>query len=484
MKNKLRIQAGKPDDTSMELLPESILKARAVINDNGTNSFVYEERLVRKEKCLVDSAVDVWYEYVPEVLAEEKERALVISLHGGLMEGWGQAVTSAWTKIAEREGFVAVFPNAGTRRMWTVDYDRALEERLTAPNSSGVYMNICPQDIEDNHDAQLLLKLMEVLCEQYHIRKDRVYIHGMSMGDAMASMMARYYGNRFAGAAFTGALASPRVLYDDNGIVQNRGGSIPVFQTHMELDEQVPGDEKSADEMVIKNRQYWLKVNECEQVPCISIRQANNIAWYRGKQDYVYREVKGRDHGQTLDEAELVWDNLFDADKHTDTGNTMADGDALSIAFSEGCGSMFFGGKIIALCGTPFFRKTYRFHGRRDRETERGTFFMAAISDICSVFGCELTEEVVPMEQEIRLKDGRYVQFAGGSAACLVDGKIQAMPVECVGKDGLLFVPLTWFCRVLLNVICSECGKTVYITDHYAELSKGMSRLIRDLLKG
>ena len=484
METKFRIKAGKPDYMSMELQPDSILKDGAVINDNGTNSFVYEDKLTRKEKCLVDSTVDVWYEYVPEVLADEKERALVLSLHGGLMEGWGQAVTSSWTKIAEREGFIAVFPNAGTRRMWTVDYDREWEERLTAPNSSGIYLNICPEDIEKNHDAQMLLKLAELLCEQYHVRKDKVYIHGMSMGDAMASMMARYYGNRFAGAAFTGALASPRVLYDKNGFVQNRGGSIPVFQTHMELDDQVPGNVGSADEMLIKNRQYWLRVNECERVPYISIWQTNNIAYYHGKRDYVYREVKGRDHGQTLDEAELVWDNLFDTEKHIDTGSTMADGDLLSVAFSEDCGYMFCSGKVRALSGTPFLWKTYKFHGRREVEMERGAFFMAALLDICRIFDCNLLGGETLMEQEIRLQDGRHVQFAGGSAACLVDGKIHSMPVECVEKEGLLFVPLTWFCRALLNVTCSESGKTVYITDHYAELSKGMSRLIRDLLKG
>lgn len=483
MKEKIRIEAGVPDYSSEELLPAGIISDRTVVNDNGTNSLVYPDGLVRKEMALTGGSVDVWYEYVPENLRDEKERSLVISLHGGLLEGWGQAVTSSWIKIAQREGFIVAFPNAGTRRMWTVDYDREMEEILTAPNATGIYMNVCPENVTANRDAQMILHLADLLTGQYHVNPDRVYIHGMSMGDSMASLMARYYGNRFAGAAFTGALISPKVLYDKKGAVRNEGGCIPVFQTHMELDDQVPGDAGNADEMVVQNRNYWLQVNGCEKVPAISIRQQNNFAYYHGTRDYVYREVKGRDHGQTLDEAELVWDNLFDVKVEMGTGDTIEQGDRISVALSEGCGNVFRNGRTEELKGIPFSWKTFRFHGNREESSVRGSYLMASIPDISRIFDCTLVKDSDPSEPELILQDGRQIQFARGSAACMADSRILAMPVESVEKEGILFVSVAWFCRTLLNYTCSECGETVYITDHYAQLSKGMARLIKDLLK-
>lgn len=483
MNEKIRIEAGVPDYSSGELLPAGIISDKAVVNDNGTNSLVYPTGLMRKEMALAGGSVDVWYEYVPERLRDERERSLVISLHGGLLEGWGQAVTSSWIKIAQREGFIVAFPNAGTRRMWTVDYDREMEDILTAPNDTGIYMNVCPEDMTANRDAQMILHLAELLVRQYHVNSDRVYIHGMSMGDSMASLMARYYGDRFAGAAFTGALISSKVLYDKNGSARNEGGCIPVFQTHMELDAQVPGNAENADEMVVQNRNYWLQVNGCEKVPFISIRQQNNFAYYHGKSDYVYREVKGRDHGQTLDEAELVWDNLFDAKKETGMGDAIEYGDRVSVAFSEGCGNVFHNGRTEELTGIPFSWKTFRFHGNREESSARGSHLMASVPDISRIFGCTLVKDSDPSEPELILQDGRHIQFARGSAACMADNRILAMPLESVENGGILFVPVAWFCRTLLNYTCSVCGETIYITDHYAQLSKGMVRLIKDLLK-
>ena len=36
------------------------------------------------------------------------------------MNGWAQAVYSSWTMLAEKEGFICVFPNAHSLMMWTI----------------------------------------------------------------------------------------------------------------------------------------------------------------------------------------------------------------------------------------------------------------------------------------------------------------------------------------------------------------------------
>lgn len=481
MENKIKIQAGVPDYDTNELLPQGVIYDKIIINDNGNNTLVYPDRLVKREEVLVGGSTSVWYEYVPEKLREKAERGMIISFHGGLMEGWGQAVTSAWTKIAEREGLIAVFPNASSRRMWTVDYNPEMEEVLTKPNESGIYLNRCPVDMDDNTDVRMVLRLIDHMAEKYEINRNKIYIHGMSMGDMMTSVMARHYGNRFAGAALSGALASPKILYDQNGNVKNKGGSIPVFQTHMELDDQIPGGELSAEEMVDANREYWCKVNKCDRVPRISIYQENNTAYFKGEKDYIFREVKNRDHGQTMDEAEMVWSGLFEKDG---SFSRMEEGDRISAGFSEGCTKAYLGGKTVGLAGVPFKWKKYRFHGTEGRGCVRGTYFMIAVKDICSLFADELTfcETENPYEAAVQMNNGKVLQFAKGNVAFLEDSKVGCMPVECVEKEGLLYIPAGWFFRTFLNYTYTECAGTAYVTDHYAELSGSMARLIRQLL--
>ena len=89
-----------------------------VVNENGNNSIVYPEKLEEFREILLDDVEDVWYEYVPSTYDSQKKTPLVIGLHGGLMTGWGHAVYTSWTLVAEREGFICLFPNAHEKRMW------------------------------------------------------------------------------------------------------------------------------------------------------------------------------------------------------------------------------------------------------------------------------------------------------------------------------------------------------------------------------
>lgn len=301
----------------------------------------------------------------------------------------------------------------------------------------------------------------------------------MSMGDMMASMMVRYYGGRFAGAALSGALASPAVLYDKKRKIINSGGYISVFQTHMELDDQFPGGTDSIDEMVEANRNYWIKLNQCRPIPRISIMGDNNIAYYEGKKDYVYREVKGRDHGQTLDEAELVWNNLFSTDcGHTE--NCLRNGDSVSIAFSENCANAFVDGKIEKLSANVICRNGYLHYDRTGSVRKR--CLMAPAKDLCQIFHIDIREEDGSVIV-LKLPDGRTAQFASGNISCLINNRIHTMDMEAVTEKGILYLSVGWFCRTLLHREYTECRETCYITDHYARLSGGMAYLIKNLLE-
>ena len=112
MNKQVRILPGTPDDANREYLPERIKTTDIVVNENGNNSQVYPGNLKEYRAVLADDIEDVWYEYVPNSYDPEKKTPLVVSMHGGLMTGWGQAVYTSWTLVADREGFIVVFPNA------------------------------------------------------------------------------------------------------------------------------------------------------------------------------------------------------------------------------------------------------------------------------------------------------------------------------------------------------------------------------------
>lgn len=481
-KVKIKLSAAEPDYSNIEYLPKEIIHKKIIINENGNNSIVYPDSLQKYEGNIVNGRTDTWYEYVPEQLADKEERVLLVSFHGGLMQGWGQAVYSSWVKIAEREGFVVLLPEAGNRHMWMIDYDQSLEERLTSESETGLYLNKVPASIDDNRDVKMVLQLIDRTVEKYNIDPKKVYLHGMSMGALMASMLARYFGYRFAGAAFSGALAAPSLLYKNKSEIINAGGKVPICQSHMELDQMNPGSELTIQEVIERNRQYWILVNQCEAIPKISIRNENNIAYYRGKSDYMFREVKNRDHGQTIDEAEIVWENLFDCYKTYNKGGWAQKGDSVSIAFAEGKNTVFVNGEIKKLIEDTFYWSIFSFHGMNGEKIFRGRSLMVSVEDLCNVFGGKIIEDKEQKEVWVLLPDCRVVQFAQGNIACIIENKLRAMTIEAVRIKGKLFISCEWFVRELVHYMVTECDGVIYVTDHYAQLSKNMAYLINNIL--
>ena len=128
----------------------------------------------------------------------------------------------------------------------------------------------------------------------------------------MTTMMARHYGYRFAAMAGSAGPSTAGLMFHEDGTPNNEGGPLPVMQTRMELDAAPPGSDDTPEDVVVKNREYWRIVNECDGLPEIKIDGESNLAFYKGKKaDYIFRDVKNRDHGQTFDDAELVWNYLF-----------------------------------------------------------------------------------------------------------------------------------------------------------------------------
>ena len=229
MEREMRVRPGTPDDDNREYLPEKIKNSDIVVNENGNNSQPYPERLKEYREVLADGVEDIWYEYVPEGYDPSKKTPLVVSMHGGLMTGWGQAIYTSWTMVADRDNVIIVFPNAHSRRLWTLE---ATEEEIEA-NVNGpeeLRMNYAKPDREDNHDIAFVLALIEKIKSKYNIDEERIFMQGMSNGSMFTTQFEKYYGNILAGGSGAGgSIVNLKLFYDKDCNFINTAGEFPYW---------------------------------------------------------------------------------------------------------------------------------------------------------------------------------------------------------------------------------------------------------------
>ncbi len=489
MDYKVTLRAGTPDDDNRTYLPEAIKGSDMVVNENGNNSQPYPERLKECRGIIADGLEDVWYEYVPRGYDPAKKTPLVIGNHGGLMTGWGHAIYTSWTMVADREGFICVFPNAHSLRMWVVE---GVFDDFDPKDAPDLPIQKVPKDIKDNHDMNFLLGLIEKMKGQYNIDEGRIFMQGMSMGNLMTDQFARNYGHLLAGAAGSGGPSRVNILFDEQGNLKNKGGHLAVWHSRPELNGTPPGKNYSEFTTNKYNRFYWMKLNECDPVPEISIVGEDNFAFYRGKKaDLVYLDIKNRDHGQTLDEAFLYWDYFFSGTRREADGSIThtetilpRKGDAFAIALSRDLDKAWYQNRVYQMSAKAVSWQKLKYHGLNGGQAVRGEYLCVPLSFLCEVFGAKYEPSVDTLTAVVTLKDGRVLQFARGSIGCVIDNDLRSMYCEALHRDGQLLVGVEWFCRYLMNLHVSASNDVVYVTDHFAELSIFMADLIKDLLKG
>lgn len=486
---KLKLRAGTPNDANREYLPEAIKGSDMVVNENGNNSQPYPQRLVECTGVLVDGVEDRWYEYVPASYDGSKKVPLIVGNHGGLMTGWGHAIYTSWTMVADREGFICVFPDAHSKRMWTVEGVFDNWDPSDAPDLPAQY---APRDWRENHDMKYLEALIAHMKEKYNIDEGRVFMQGMSMGNLMTSMFARYRGQLLAGAAGSGGPTKPEKLFSPQGEILNLGGPMAIWQSRPEKNGLPPGGHYDEATVNKYSRFYWMKINECDPIPQIRIEGEDNFAFYRGKKaDLVYLDIKNRDHGQTLDEAFLYWDYLFSGiHKEPDGRVVMGEsirprtGDAFAMAFAAGSRQCWFENSLHTLSTPPVRWQKLKYHGLNGGQKVRGEYLCVPVSFLAKAVGAEYLPAEDTLTAELVLADGRHVQFARGSIGCMIDDTMRCMYCEALHRDGELLVSLEWFCKYLFNYHVSECNGVVYVTDHFIDLSFFMADLIKDLFEG
>ena len=204
----------------------------------------------------------------------------------------------------------------------------------------------------------------------------------------------------------------------------------------------------------------------------------------------MFRDVKNRDHGQTFDDAELVWDYCFSGVRREADGTIVhtgtalpAENDAVAVAAVAGCRRAWVNGEIRSMAGAAFLWQKLKYHGLQGKELVRGEYLMTPLSFLAETVNATLDSEDNNRSCTLTLPDDTEVQFAQGSIGAVLNNRIVSMDCEAVLREGELYVSMAWFLRNVagLQVSCSRDG--VYATDHETRLSTHITRLLRDVLK-
>lgn len=496
MSNKIWLRPGTPQDDNRVYLPEFIQFTDVVVNENGNNSQPYPERLQHFAWMLDEDGnltndsekglSGQWYEYVPESYNPANKTPLVVSLHGGMMTGWGQCIYSSWSMVADREGFICVFPNGHFSKFWQM---QSVPGQKKFGSLDGFPSPEPSKTIEENADCEFLLRLIKYMQKKYNINVGRIYMQGMSNGSGMTQQFARYYGNLLAGAACSAGPGRIKGYIDSDRHLINRGGPVAVWESHPENNGFGNASMESEAKAVRESRYYWLTINQCNPVPAISIMGEHNMAFFSGAAPYVLDDIKIRDHGQTLDEAFLYWDYVFagsyrDEDGLLHQGDTplSREGDAQGAAVVPNVKKAWWHNQPVELNTAPIRWQKLKYHGLNGDQLVRGEYTCVPVQFLAKIAGAELRMSEDTLTAEMILPDGRRLQFARGSIGCVIDNRLRSMYCEALHREGTLLVSVEWFVRYILNWTSTECNGVTYVTDHFAELSYFMADLIKDLL--
>lgn len=147
--------------------------------------------------------------YIPPSIAENP--ALVVVMHGCTQTAAGYDIGSGWSQMADRHGFVVLFP----------------EQQMQ--NNPNVCFNwFAKGDTRrDGGEALSIRQMIETVSASHDIDRSRIFATGLSAGGAMTAVMLATYPEVFAGGAVIGGLPYGCADTVPQALDRMRGHKIP-----------------------------------------------------------------------------------------------------------------------------------------------------------------------------------------------------------------------------------------------------------------
>lgn len=236
-----------------EEMKEAIKEKRKTKNGSNNDSSVILNKLE------YDGLERSYYIYLPKSYNSLSELPVVLVLHGGgKADGKETSQRLGYNKIAEREDFIAVYPN-GINAQW----------------NDGRGVNYFVDDNTNIDDVGFISALIDKLIEDYKGNPSRIYITGLSNGGMMTLRLGCELGNKLT--AIAPVIANiPKNIYSDCKPVS----SLPILLMNGTKDPLVPWDggfvkafNKEMGEVVSteKTVQFWVQNNNCNTTPTVAV---------------------------------------------------------------------------------------------------------------------------------------------------------------------------------------------------------------------
>ena len=463
-------------------------------NSTGSNTHYPPRDLVFYKENIVGDVEDTWGEYVPTTYTGDHPVPLIVVNHAGGSNAEVQFDETSWAIIAEQEGLIAVYPNAIVPGVWLADPNAEKGRNPIMSLADNPDGRVDPE----THDIRFVCALIEKMKEKYNIDAGRVYMQGMSMGDIMTMQFSRIHGDLLAGACNAAGPSPEQVVLTEDGEVKGFKCPVPVYQSRGELDNTAINAGYSGNltrwDVNSRNRQFWIKVNGCNPIPELAIRDFCNYAFYRGgKADLYYRDVKYRAHGQMLDDAENAWYQLFSGTRRLPDGTiertaaieeNVADHNAAALCV--GASRVMINNKVVELSAPveelPLNHMTRTKEGKMEFYAVRNLMYVP-LDFLTKYYGVEVALDEDGHRAVLTLPDGRVCQIADNSIACVVDNRFISMSRQTAWLNDQLYVPVQWFAANLFGQYITGVDGSLYLSDHFGDMTLDMAQIIREILK-
>ena len=149
---------------------------------------------------MVDGWMREWYTYVPQAVkaAPEKKVPLVFACHGYSCSGEIYMGNSGWYDVAEKYGFIVVFPTAILGKIMSTGHK---EGGASPDNTPLPTWNTFGRREGRPYENNYFEYMLEKICASHAIDRQRVYVTGHSNGSMMTSWLALTKPELFAAAA-------------------------------------------------------------------------------------------------------------------------------------------------------------------------------------------------------------------------------------------------------------------------------------------
>ncbi len=216
-----------------------------------------------------------WYVYIPQSVRQnpEKKVPLVLAMHGYTCTGEIYAGNSGWYDVAEKYGFIVVFPSALHAK---VDMpEQGLMPDWAPLNAWNVFL-------EDDRPDELKFFsfLLDKMIAEYPVDEHRVFATGHSWGSLMTEMLALGLTKRFAavapcsGAFFGGAYEKMTSL----PYAAENGVQLPIWMFWGMNEEWLIPCEPTHENETGLTVELWLKRNgKADMIPADWAQRTNTV---------------------------------------------------------------------------------------------------------------------------------------------------------------------------------------------------------------